>query len=270
MSRKVEFRNNHYIALLGIGNEFLHFLLRVVPTIALCTREVTRFQHFILTSPSTLAGQLRILLDFDAPAVVVGQVEMKFVKFMVRHPVDVILEIVQFEERARHIEHESTIAESRSIFYRKCPDGVFLQTEMFAGIDLSREELEQCLHAIIFARCIGRNDGDACICHIEAVTFLRKALVGHEADASAVLGLCAHGDGEVEHIVQLVLQIVGREVLHILGDDGQSFLYYKGSLALLHLLRSRNDIGLVIAPTGGKTAEYHGYGQYCFFHDDLF
>ena len=134
---------------------------------------------------------------------------MQAIELMVRHPVDIVTQVFEFEERARHIEHESTIPEAGCIFYRKCPDGIFFQPEVVARIDTGREELEECLHAVILACLVGRSDGDAALLDVQLISFLRKALVCYKGDASVCLGLCAHGHGEVEHFFQLVLQVVG-------------------------------------------------------------
>ena len=135
MSRKVKFRNNHHVPLLGISYQLFHLLLSIVTTISFRTREIGRRNQFILTSPSPFTSQFRILLDFDSPTVVIGQMQMKLIEFMERHPVDVSFQIIQFEKGSRYIEHESTITETRCILYRYYLHGVFLQTKMFTGID---------------------------------------------------------------------------------------------------------------------------------------
>ena len=256
MSRKVEFRDNHHVALLGIGDEFLHFLLRVVAPIAFRAGQIGRRNQFVLASPSPLAREFGIFLDFDAPSVVVGEVQMEPVELMMGHPVDVAPQIVQFEERARHIEHEAPIAETGSIFHGECIHRVFLQAKVFTGIDFGREKLEEGLYTVVSACIIGRGDGDALLLDFQSVTFFGKTIVGHECNGRSIGSPTSEGNGEIENLFQLVLKITGGEVVRLRRDDGQPFLYQERPLSHLYFLGSREDVRLIVTPSGENVSKH--------------
>ena len=77
-----DFRNDGYVATGGVGDNLPDILLGVKATVPLVP----------LASPGTDCGKLGVLLDFDPPALVFGQVPMKNVHLVVRQQVDVSLD----------------------------------------------------------------------------------------------------------------------------------------------------------------------------------
>ena len=81
----------------GVGNYLLDFLLRVETAETL----------FVLACPRAHFREAGIFLDFEPPAGVVDEVELKLVHLIHRHHVDVFLHKVFVVEIACHVEHHA-------------------------------------------------------------------------------------------------------------------------------------------------------------------
>ena len=66
-------------------------------------------------APRAHRGELRILLDLQAPGLVVGQVPVQHVELVQRHPVDELLDVLGRLVVARGIEHEPAPGKARRV-----------------------------------------------------------------------------------------------------------------------------------------------------------
>ena len=93
--------------LLGVEAAVGHGLVR--------HHRVQRVPGGSLGPPRAHAGELRILVDLHAPAVVVGEVPVELVDLEERQHVDVLLHEGGVEEVARHVEMGAAVAEARVV-----------------------------------------------------------------------------------------------------------------------------------------------------------
>src|SRR3546814_5944743 len=73
------------------------------------TRTDTLFPYSTLVRSGADLGELRVLLDLEAPALVLGEVPVEGVQLEDRHDVDVLLDELDREEVARSEEHTSEL-----------------------------------------------------------------------------------------------------------------------------------------------------------------
>ena len=92
--------------------------------------------------------ELRIFLDFDAPALVVGQVPVHTIDFEQRQHVDVFLHVFGRHEVTARVEHNATIAKARFVLHangRSIPADALSHRRAF---DFGRKQLQERLHSI--------------------------------------------------------------------------------------------------------------------------
>ena len=120
VSGHVYFRNNLHLPRLCISNDFTHVVLRIVAT------DRSRFAgqriptvgkgHAItIHPPTTNLRQTRITFDLQPPAIIVRQMEVKFVQFKHRHAVNNLKHIFLGNKITRHVQHQPTICKTRTI-----------------------------------------------------------------------------------------------------------------------------------------------------------
>ena len=103
----------------GIGHDLADVVLRVIPAIP-SVRAVGRAGLRVEPEPRVLAPRpdlrkARILLDFDAPALVVRQVQVERVDLVQGQRVEQLFDLVLGEEMAAHIEHQPAPFEPRLV-----------------------------------------------------------------------------------------------------------------------------------------------------------
>ena len=116
MAGHVDLRQHLDVALGGIGDDVGDLLLAVVAAVG--TRQSAgRIEAGIAAGDAAAAhfGQARVLLDFDAPALVVGQVPVEEVELVQRHRVEHALDLVHAVEVPGRIEHVAAPAKARRV-----------------------------------------------------------------------------------------------------------------------------------------------------------
>ena len=107
--------------------------------------------------------QVRPGLDLDAPALIVGEMQVQAIDLVHRDQVDVPLHVVRTEEVARHVEHRAAPREPRTIDdpSRGHGDRAALARRRRGMLDDDRQELPQRLHAVEEPGGAVRSDVDA-------------------------------------------------------------------------------------------------------------
>src|SRR5690606_4583965 len=101
----------------GIRNYFFNLFLSVITAISysIVHRFVTcrggGMTNYGLIAVGTDFGKLRILFDFDAPALIFGKVPVKGIELVVRHQVDVFLNGFYRKHVPSYIKVQTTVAE---------------------------------------------------------------------------------------------------------------------------------------------------------------
>ena len=88
-------------------------------------------------------GEFRVFLDFDAPALVVGQVPVEAIDVVQSEHVDEALHGVEGHEMARHVKVRTAIGEARRIGNLAGRYFYALSSRLQHG-----QSLAQCLHAV--------------------------------------------------------------------------------------------------------------------------
>ena len=101
-----------------------------------------------LGAPGADLGQARVAFDFDAPALVVGQVPVEDVQLVQRQQVDVALDKFHGHEMAAHVQHAAAPAEARPIFDLDAGQRPGNAVLGLRREDLGREKLAQGLGCI--------------------------------------------------------------------------------------------------------------------------
>ena len=99
------------VSLRGVAHDLTRLVLCVVASVGntvIDSRVAPQHGHAALGAH---LGQPRVFLDFDAPALVVGDVPVEGVHIMESHQVDILLHEAQGEVVARAVEHHAAIAE---------------------------------------------------------------------------------------------------------------------------------------------------------------
>ena len=114
------------MTLSGITHHLAHLLLGIVEGAILAARLGTfaspiHLSVLLDTSDGSViaalalgtdGGELRILLDFGTPALVVGQVPVEDVHLVDGHQVDHLLYLLDGEEMAAHVEHKAAVCKA--------------------------------------------------------------------------------------------------------------------------------------------------------------
>ena len=114
--------------------------------------------------------ELRITLDLHAPALIVGQVHVERVEFVLRHQIEIILDLFLVEEVAGDVQQQAAPAKARAIFdaygrYRPRHRPLRLGR----AEDLRRQKLQQGLHAVEQAGTRGGGNHDIVAPHVQRV-----------------------------------------------------------------------------------------------------
>ena len=113
------FGHNRNMQRLRVGDYFTNIVLcvksPVAPTRAISGRRCGIQTKTHGTAPSPLAGQLGILFDFKAPAVVIHQMPVENVQLVHRHGIQQLFYLVLVEKVAADIEHQPAPLETRLV-----------------------------------------------------------------------------------------------------------------------------------------------------------
>ena len=151
-------------------------------------------------------GELWILLDLHAPALVVGEVPVEAVHFVIRHHVEHALHLFHGEEVAGHVEHETAIGKARLVLNGDAGQGVLGDGGvLLAGHDIGGQNFLDRLEGIVETKhALGTHGHLALVDHEVVSTFVHRAgIERHVKKRSLSIGLChgvvARGGVEVEY-----------------------------------------------------------------------
>ena len=204
VSGHIDLGNDRDEAVGSIGHNLAYLVLRVVSAIALVVVEARVAPHHRALAPGAHLGEPWVFLDFHAPSLVVGDMEMEGIDMVQRQHVEILLHEVDAKEVAAHVEMHPTIGkpwfvghhDSRNLYLRGSGYG---------------ERLAQGLHAIEHALGGKSFYPHLFLIHGDAVALLgRHFLVGLHHDG--VFGCLAR-----HHRQQFsgrLLDIVGKETRH--------------------------------------------------------
>ena len=114
MAGQIDLRHDGHVPARRVGDDLAVVVLRVVATAsAVCLGQ------------AAVLSQARPALDLDAPALVVGEVQVQDVELEQGHVVDVALHVVDAEEVARDVEHRAAVGEARVVGDRRRRDRPF-------------------------------------------------------------------------------------------------------------------------------------------------
>ena len=156
--------DNRNVQRLRIGDHFADVVLRVESTVT-PVRTVGGRRCRIQTkthaaAPGTLAGQLGIFFNFNAPAVVIHQVPVEGIQLVHRHGVQQLFDLGLVEKVAADIQHESAPWEARLVGDIHAGQLPVHAVDTLRGIDFRRQQLQQSLHAVKEARLRWGGDDD--------------------------------------------------------------------------------------------------------------
>ena len=121
------------------------------------------------------AGQFGVFLDFDAPALIFGQVPVETVHLVQGEDVDEFFDLVRGPEVAAGVEHASAVPEERTVFHRH------------GGQDPAavHDELTQALQAVEYALRRASADRDARRRDFEHIRFGGQRIVCRQVDGTS-------------------------------------------------------------------------------------
>ena len=195
MARHLDFRNHGYLPLCGILDDFASLRLGVMTFIRNSVIAYHRIERSYegLLALRTHFYELRVLLNLDSPALVLGKMPVESVDFMNGQYVQIVLNVFYTEEMTTHVEVNAAIGECRSVFdvhsvnlvrillgqlkncHKTIPNSVSATS---ANEDLSFHRLA--VEGIcLFCQCIVRSQDKS------GIAFLRSAL----PNAGAIFGI---------------------------------------------------------------------------------
>ena len=247
------------VALLGVGHELARLVLGIEVGAVRLIREVAPVYGVHVPRAGAHAAdfdELRVFLDFDAPALVVGQVPVEAVHLVVRHDVEHALELVEREEVAAHVEHEAAVLEAGRVGDAHHGQGVLGDFfVLHTGHHARGEHLLDALEGVEESRGGVGRQGDALGGDIERVAFdaqrLRAGIARHLHEG---LGVVGHRDLLAGHLVYMVGKAHGfahEAVRQSGGGDAEGVGQHECPLAQGHGFRHRCEVH----PAVGKQAE---------------
>ena len=117
-----------------------------------------------------------ILVDLDAPALVLGQVPVEHVLLVHRHQVDELHDLLLREEEAAAVEQRAPVPEGGFILDGAARNRPFSDA-LCPGLPINfrGKKLHDSLQAVEGAVHLGGLDADAFRCHLQAISFLAES-----------------------------------------------------------------------------------------------
>src|SRR5437667_842674 len=179
VSGHLDLRDHGDAAIGGVPHDLPHVVLRVEAPMRLARelpeRRILRSRrgHRVL-APGADLGEPRVLLDLDAPALVLGEVPVEDVDLVQRKEIEMLEHELLRHEVATDIQVTSAPAESRTILDLDARDGPRDAALRCAPEDRRREQLPQCRAAVPEARGARRADADLFWRHCEAIPLVAE------------------------------------------------------------------------------------------------
>src|SRR5207249_3429423 len=163
-----------------VGDDLADIVLRMEATVRLAV-EAPRGRVLVLsaderlTAPRAHLGETRVLLDLEAPPLVVGQVPVEAVELMERREIDVLLHELLRHEVTGHVEVDAAPREPGRVLDRNRGDAPYHTGRLRLPEDRGREELPQCLESVERARRAVGSNRDARRAGVEPIAFVAEA-----------------------------------------------------------------------------------------------
>ena len=170
MRRHVDLGHDVYAPLRRIGDDVLDLLLRIPAHDGdVVDLSVLPAVDLRLVALAADLGEQRILLDLNAPALIVGQMPMQHVELVQTHEVEDLFDLLFAEEVARLVDLEPSPLKARTVLDARARDG-----RLAALFELRERRHAQRLHAVDRAAPVRSGDLDAVLADRQLV-----ALGGH-------------------------------------------------------------------------------------------
>ncbi len=246
----------------GIGHDLANVILRIVPAIS-SVRAVGWAGLRVQAEPRILSPgpdlrQARILLDLDAPPLVVRQVQVQRIDLLCGQNLQQLLDLLLGEEMARHIEQQPAPLEPRPVLDLHARGFPIHARHRLRRKHFRRHQLEQRLHPIEQPGGLARPHNDRIRGHGQLVTLsaqFRFGVPGGQEDRS--FGRLRPSAGcEFETVTrgldkplrQILPGVARRDIRH----DARLRLQLEGPCAGFHLLGERNQRRRFRGPSAGR------------------
>ena len=158
---------------------------------------------------ATHGGELGIFGDFDAPALVVGEMPVETVHLIRSHDVEHALHLGLREEVASHIEHITTMAKLGLIGNSDAGHAPIEIGGCLSAIDGMGHELLQGLQRIEEASGIGGGDTDALCGDVEGVSLVGQRSIGCHEDGTCGGSGIVDAQRDASHSLKLLGEFCG-------------------------------------------------------------
>ena len=175
MTGHFDLRDDGDVARLRIGHHLAHIVLCVETAVWDAVEDqlsiALQTAHQRLLAPRADLGQPGILLDLDAPALVIGEMPMKDIELVQRQQIDVTQHEVLGHEVSRHIEHRAAPAKARNVLDLHARHRPGDALNRHGGENLRRQQLAQRLRRVEQPRRLRRAHRHLRWRHRQAIAF---------------------------------------------------------------------------------------------------
>ena len=191
MARQVDFGNHRDTPVGGIFHHVADLVLRIETAVGRTVIGSPLLADHGGLADAAHGGQLRIALDLDAPALIVGQVPVQRIELVYGHHVDIPLHFVHREEVARHVEVHAPVCEPRRVGDLHAGHLPRRIGRRLRTVNRRRQQLSETLQGIEEAGKLRRPHFDSLPVHVQFIAFGRERFVRDETDAR-----CGHFVGD--------------------------------------------------------------------------
>ena len=183
MARQVDFGNHRNTPVGGIFHHVADLVLRIETAVGRTVIGSPLLADHGGLADAAHGGQLRIALDLDAPALIVGQVPVQRIELVYGHHVDIPLHFVHREEVARHVEVHAAVCEPRRVGDLHAGHLPRRIGRRLRAVNRRGQQLFETLQGIEEAGKLRRPHFDSLPVHVQFIAFGRERFVRDETDA---------------------------------------------------------------------------------------
>ena len=263
---QVHLRDDGDVALRGVGHDLAHLVLGIETAVADAVARVEVLADAGAAAPGAHLGELRILLDLHAPALVLGEVPVEPVQLVGGGDVDVALGLLDGPEVAAGIQVDAAVVEARGVQDGDAgeePGGL----GFLAAVNLRGKHLLERLDGVEEAAEGRRFHVHAVLLDLEEVFLGAQVRVHAEVDhavLAALAGLSGHGFQGLDE----ALDGLCGGIVHVFVPGDQGAGHVEGALGEGHVVGHRDHaerLRLLVFAAG------HGEGdgqesKKCMFH----